>query len=241
MNKVVLVTGASRGIGAATVEIFARHGYDVVLNYLHRKDRAMALKELLEGKYGVRCLVIRADVSLKEDVICMCDEIQNVYCRLDVIVNNAGIAIDTTFEDKDVADFQRVLNTNLVGPFLVCKYLGALMKGGSIVNVGSTNGIDSYYEYSMDYDASKAGLHILTKDLAIAMGPDIRVNAVAPGWVMTEMNTELDTVFMKKELEKIVLDRFAKPEEIGEVIYFLASEEARYVNGTVIQVDGGRK
>lgn len=241
MSKVVLVTGGSRGIGAATVEIFARHGYDVVINYLHREDEALALKRLIEEKYGSRCLVVQADVSKESEVLRLYDEIREFFGKLDVIVNNAGIAIDTIFSDKSVLDFQKVLNTNLVGPFLVSKHLHGLMKEGSIVNVGSTNGIDSYYEYSMDYDASKAGLHILTKDLAIAMGPDIRVNAVAPGWVLTEMNQELDPLFIEKELDRIVLGRFAKPEEIGEVIYFLASEEARYVNGTVIVVDGGRK
>ena len=113
--------------------------------------------------------------------------------------------------------------------------------GGSIVNVGSTNGIDSFYTYSMDYDASKAGLHILTKDLAVEFSPSIRVNAVAPGWVKTEMNKNLDLEFMKGEKLKIALDRFADAMEIAKVIYFLASDDASYINGAVVVVDGGRK
>ena len=124
----------------------------------------------------------------------------------------------------------------------MCKYVSKYMLergSGSIVNVGSMNGIDSYYTYSMDYDASKAGLHILTKDLAVLFAPVIRVNAVAPGWVGTPMNRNLDADYIKNEEFKIALGRFALPEEIANVIYFLASDEASYINGTVIKVDGG--
>ncbi len=241
MNKVVLVTGASQGIGAATSEVFASHGYDVVLNYFHSEEKAFSLKKRLEKQYDIQVLAVKADVSLESDVQRMRDRIREVFGRLDVIVNNAGIAIDTTFEEKSVLNFQKTLNTNLIGPFIVSKYLSELMEMGSIINVGSTNGIDSYYEYSMDYDASKAGLHVLTKDLAIALGNKIRVNAVAPGWVWTSMNQDLEKEYIQEEEKKIVLERFADPKEIAHVIYFLASDEASYVNGAVIVVDGGRK
>ena len=121
------------------------------------------------------------------------------------------------------------------------KYLASLMDKGFIINIGSTNGIDSYYPYSMDYDASKAGLHILTKDMAVDLGPNIRVNAVAPGWVETPMNESLTKEYKQEEIKKIIMNRFATPEEIAEVIYFLASDKASYINGAVIVVDGGRK
>ena len=112
---------------------------------------------------------------------------------------------------------------------------------GAIVNVSSTNGIDSYYPYSMDYDASKAGINLLTKNLAVELGPEIRVNSVAPGWVTTEMNQELDEEYIQEEEAKIILNRFAEPYEIAKAIYFLASEDASYINGAILQVDGGRK
>lgn len=243
MNRVVLVTGGSSGIGEATVRLFASYGYDVVINYNSGEDRAIRIAKDIEEKYNISTLCIKADVSNEDEVKDMVDRVINKFGRIDVLVNNAGIAIDSDFSDKTVSNFRKILDVNLIGTFIVSKYVSKYMLeyGGSIVNVGSTNGIDSFYTYSMDYDASKAGIHILTKDLAIEFSPSIRVNAVAPGWVETPMNSELDLDYMNDEKNKIALGRFAKPEEIAKVIYFLASDEASYVNGSVIVVDGGRK
>lgn len=244
MNKVVLITGASSGIGEAVVKLFASHGYDVVIHYYNGEDRAYSIAKEINKNYQVRTICIKANVSDEEDVMNMVERIKNEFGRIDVLVNNAGIAIDSDFSLKDGDSFRRILDVNLIGPFLVSKYVSNYMKEqgkGAIVNVGSTNGIDSYYPYSMDYDASKAGLHILTKDLAVELAPNIRVNAIAPGWVKTPMNDELDDEFINLELKRIALERFAEVEEIAKVIYFLASEEASYVNGAIIVADGGRK
>ena len=244
MNKVVLITGASKGIGKYTAEYFAKNNYNVVINYLTSKEDALKLKCELENKYNITCLTIKADVSCEEEVRKMVDSVIDKFGHIDTLVNNAGIAIDTTFEDKTVSNFNKILATNLVGTFLVIKYVSKYMKKegkGSIVNVSSTNGIDSYYPYSMDYDASKAGINILTKNLAVELSPNIRVNAVAPGWVKTEMNKELDKDYIKSEEEKIALGRFAAPIEIAKIIYFLASDDASYINGTIVVADGGRK
>ena len=168
----------------------------------------------------------------------------NTFNRLDCLVNNAGIAIDTTFEDKKVPNFQKILNTNLIGPFLTSKYSYPYLKkqpNASIINISSTNGIDTIYPESLDYDASKAGLISLTKNLAIEFSPFVRVNSVAPGWVNTEMNKELDDKFIKEEEQKILLNRFAEPEEIAKVVAFLASNDAKYINSEIIRVDGGTK
>ena len=130
-----------------------------------------------------------------------------------------------------------------VAPFLVSKYVSKIMlqnKKGSIINVSSTNAIDSYYPYSMDYDSSKAGLNILTKNLSVELAPYIRVNAIAPGWINTPMNEYLDKNFKEKEINKIALNRFAEPIEIAKIIYFLASDDASYINGSIIVADGGR-
>lgn len=244
MRKVVLVTGGSRGIGEAVARLFASKGYNIVINYSSNEEKADSLAIELSNLYGVGVKSIKADVSNEEDVKQMVGAIIAEFGYIDVLVNNAGIAIDSDFSDKRVSDFRRILDVNLVGPFVVSKYVSKYMmkrRMGSIVNVGSTNGIDSFYTYSMDYDASKAGLHILTKDLAIEFAPNIRVNAVAPGWVNTSHNKNLDEEYIKEEEKKITLGRFAEPSEIAKVIYFLASDDASYINGSVIVADGGRK
>lgn len=242
MNKVVLVTGASRGIGKATIIEFAKKGYDVVINYLNSKEDALELKKEIEEDYRVKALVVKADVANEEEVKNMVEETILKFGHIDVLVNNAGIAIDTIFDDKTKENFLKTLNTNLIGPFLVSKEVGKYMleaKHGSIINISSTNAIDTIYPESLDYDASKAGLISLTKNLAIQYAPYIRVNSVAPGWVLTDMNKELDEDFMNEECEKILINRFANPSEIAKVVVFLASDDASYINSSIIRVDGG--
>lgn len=243
MNKTVLITGASRGVGASCAKVFAKNGYNVIINYNNSMNEALKLKEELENTYKVRALIIKCDISIENEVIDMVDKSIEVFDKIDVLVNNAGIAIDKDFDDKNVEDFKRTLDVNLIGTFLVSKYIGKHMlknKYGSIINVSSTNGIDSYYKESLDYDASKAGVISLTNNLANAYAPYIRVNCVAPGWINTDMNKELDDEFIKKEENKILLKRFANPVEIANVIYFLASDSASYINSSVIKIDGGR-
>ena len=242
MNKVVFVTGGSRGIGRAIVLEFAKNNYDVVVNYINSKDKAMELKKEIEDKYKVNCLLVRGDVSNEDDVSNMVNKIVDKFSKIDVLVNNAGIAIDTLFDDKTVSNFRKILDVNLIGTFLVSKYVSKYMNsGGSIINISSTNGIDTNYTFSLDYDASKAGVINLTRNMAVEFAPNIRVNSVAPGWVNTDMNKILDKDFANDEVNKILLKRFAEPMEIAKVVRFLASDDASYINGTVIRVDGGVK
>lgn len=243
-EKVALVTGSSRGIGAATIMEFAKKGYSVVINYVNSEEEAMALKKQVEEEYHVASLAIKADVSREEEVSNMIEEVIHTFGHIDCLVNNAGIAIDTLFEDKTVENFRKTLDVNLIGTFLVSKYVGKYMlkeKKGSIINISSTNGIDTVYPMSLDYDASKAGVISLTRNLAIQYAPYIRVNSVAPGWVLTDMNQELDSEFIKEECESILENRFADPSEIAKVVVFLASDDASYINNEVIRVDGGWK
>ena len=243
-NKVVLITGSSRGIGAKTAEIFASHNYNVVINYNNSEDEAISLSKKLESKYNIKTLVIKCDVSNEVEVKNMVDEAINTFNHIDVLVNNAGIAIDTPFEDKAVENFRRILDVNLIGTFLVRKYVSKHMlenKKGTIINVTSTDAIDTYYPEGLDYDASKAGVISLTHNLAKQFAPFIRVNAIASGWVETDMNKEMDHEYKDNEIKKILLNRFANPEEIANVIYFLSSDEASYINSSIIRVDGGVK
>ena len=241
-RKVVLITGASRGLGAAIVRKFASLNYNVVINYNKSFDEAKKLKEEIKSKFNDDSLIVKADVSNEVEVKEMINLIIQKFGKIDCLVNNAGIAIDTLFEDKTVENFKKILDVNLIGTFLVSKYVSKYMleqKKGNIINISSTNGIDTYYPYSLDYDASKAGVISLTNNLAMQFAPIINVNCVAPGWINTDMNKELDKDYVKEENSKILLGRFAEPMEIANVVAFLASDEASYVNGSIIRVDGG--
>lgn len=242
MNKVVLVTGASRGIGKAIAEEFARGGDNVILNYIKNKDKAEKLRNKLENEYKIKALAIQTDISKEHQVQKMVEMIIKEFGKIDVLVNNAGIAIDKEFENRTVEDWKKTLNVNLIAPFIVSQYVGNEMlknKSGKIINVSSTNGINSFFPTSIDYDASKAGLINLTHNLAIQFAPYINVNCVAPGWVNTDMNKELPKELIEDETEKIYKKRFAQPSEIAKVVAFLASDDADYINSEVIKVDGG--
>jgi len=241
-NKVVIVTGSVRGIGRATILEFAKKGYDAVICYNKTGAPAEALKQEIESSYGVKAFIVSVDISSEESVKNMVSAVMNEFGHIDVLVNNAGIAIDKEFEDRTVEDWQKTLSVNLIGTFLVSKYVGEVMmkqKAGKIVNVSSTNGINSFFPTSIDYDASKAGVINLTHNLAVQFAPYVNVNSVAPGWVNTDMNMALPKDFIEEETQKIYKKRFAEPGEIGKVIVFLASDDADYINGETIKIDGG--
>lgn len=242
MKKVVLITGASRGIGKATAIEFAKKGYNVVINYVSNDDAAKNLKKYLTENYDADVMTCKCDISDEVKVKEMVKQVIDYFGKIDVLVNNAGIAIDVAFDDKTVENFRKTLDVNLIGPFIVSREVGKYMleqKSGVIVNVSSDDAYEGYYEFSLDYDASKAGLINLTHNLSKYFAPYIRVNAVAPGWIETEMNSLLDKEQMNEIENKYYLKRLGKPEEVAKAIYFLASDDATYINNEVLRVDGG--
>ena len=238
-NKVALITGASRGLGKEIATIFAKNQINVIINYLYSKKEAIQLANTLEKKYLIKALALKCDISSEEEVKEMIQTIKQKFQRIDILINNAAISNDSIFLDKTKEDFLKIMETNLLGPFLVSKYASKIMEKGSIINISSTNALDTNYPYSADYDASKAGVISLSANLAEELAPNIRVNTVTPGWIKTDMTKDLDLEFMKQEEKKILLNRFADPKEIAEVVYFLTTDEASYINKSVIRVDGG--
>lgn len=237
--KTVVITGASRGIGAACAIKFAKNNYNVVINYKSDEENATELAEDITNKYGVEVLVVKANVAKETEVKDMFAKIKDKFKKIDVIVNNAGIAIDNDYLEKTSSEFRQVIETNLLGTFLVSKYAALLMDEGSIINVSSNCATNDSYPEGMDYNASKAGVITLTKDFAKRLAPKIRVNAVLPGWIDTDMNKDIEPKFKQEETAKILLNRFGTKEEVAEVIFFLTT--ASYINGSLITVDGGLK
>ncbi len=234
----VLVTGSSRGIGSAIIKKFASNGWNVVINYNNSKSAAEKLESELE-KYNIEVLRIKCDIKKEEEVKNMFLKIKEKFNSLDVIVNNAGISLDNELNKKDANEFMKVINTNLLGTYLVSKHGMNLLKKGSIINISSNNVFNGNIINSVDYDASKAGIISLTHDFAKYLAPDIRVNCICPGWINTDMNKNIYSEYKKEEENKILLKKFGEVEDIANVVYFLASNDAKYINDTIISVDGG--
>ena len=166
------------------------------------------------------------------------------FGKLDILVNNAGIVFEIPFFDKTTAHWRRTIDVNLMGVFFCSKYAAIQMKKqktGKIINISSTNGIDTLSPDSIDYDATKSAVISMTKNLAVELAPNIAVNCVAPGWVDTEINKNLPKNYIKEETKKISLNRFGKPEEIANAVLFLASDQASFITGSTLVVDGGYK
>lgn len=244
MNKVVLITGAARGIGKAIALELAKSGYDIVINYLTSGNEALQLQKTITDFYGVRCLAYRADVSNEEEVDRMVSAVEEELHGVDILINNAAVDLSNLFHLKTAEEFRRTLDVNVVGAYICSKRVSRHMldqEYGRIINISSTNGINTYYPMSFDYDASKAALISLTHDLAVQFSPNVHVNAVAPGFIGTESELEgYDDEFLKEETDKILVSRYGKPEEVAYLVRFLISHEADYINNTVIRIDGGQ-
>lgn len=217
----VLVTGGARGLGIAISLYYLKMGHSVVVNYNNSDEMALKLK----SEYGDRVSIVKADVSNEDDVKRMFDALG----ELDVVVNNAGIAKDSDPMEKSAEEFLEVIKVNLLGTFLVSKYAVNHVDKGCIVNISSTNALDTYYPESMDYDASKAGVISLTHNFSLYLKDrDIRVNVVCPDWIDTDMNLEMDEEYKKS------LGVFLKPEEVAKVVYDVSVDKS--VNDVVIRV-----
>lgn len=245
MNKVVLVTGGAQGIGKAIVLELAKNHYDVVINYLTSNKAATLLEEEIKKNYDVRVMTVKADVSKEEEVDAMISLIEKQWGGVDILVNNAAVDLSNLFHLKTADEFRKTLDVNVVGAFNCSKRVYRHMldqEYGRIINISSTNGINTYYPMCIDYDASKAALISLTHNLAFEYGPYINVNAIAPGFIGTENELDgYDEEFLKEEQEKIMVNRYGKPEEVAYLVKFLISDEANFINNTIIRIDGGQK
>lgn len=242
MSKVCLITGGARGIGKKIAETMSNNGYTVVVNYNSSTERAMAFERELSDM-GRECLFVKADVSEETQVKNMVELVMSKYGKIDVLVNNSAVTHDSLFGEKSADDFRRVLDVNVVGAFNVSKLVGNIMhnqKYGKIINIASTNGINTYYPMCVEYDASKSALISLTHNLAVQFAPYVNVNAIAPGFIATESELDgMDEEFVKEESEKTLVRKVGTEEDVANLVKFLASDEAGYINNEVIRIDGG--
>ena len=240
-GKVALVTGASRGIGAAIASKLASLGCDVAINYAGNIQKAEETLNSVKA-YGVNAQIYQANVANYEEVEAMTKQIIKDFGHLDIIINNAGITSDNLMMRMDQDSFDSVIDVNLKGTWNVCKSITRPIlkqRSGVIINLSSVVGINGNVG-QVNYAASKAGVIGLTKSLAKEFASrNIRVNAVAPGYVKSDMTAKLSEEITEKVLENIPLGQLGVVEDIANSVAFLVSDEARYITGQVLVVDGG--
>ena len=239
--SVALVTGGTRGIGKQISLTLAKKGYDIAINYRTENEELKNLKEEIE-KEKVKCLTVKGDVSNFEDCEKFVKETVDNLGSIDVLVNNAGITRDMLIMRMKKEDFEQVIDVNLVGTFNVTKNVIPYMmkaRSGNIINISSVVGISGNAGQT-NYSASKAGIIGFTKSLAKEVASrNIRVNAVAPGFIQTSMTDSLKDEIKEEIAKNIPLKRMGKPEDVANVVKFLASEDSSYITGQVINIDGG--
>jgi 3-oxoacyl-[acyl-carrier protein] reductase len=242
-NRVAIVTGSSRGIGKAIAKLFASEGARVVVNYSKSEKEALAVVDEIK-RDGGRAIHLQADISKSGDVRKMVQKTVQEYNGVDILVNNAGVHFAKDFFDITEDEWNRTIDVNLKGAYLCSKEVAPIMikqKRGRIINISSNSG--EYHQSAMrfvEYVVSKAGMNGLTRALALKLGPYIRVNAILPGYISTEMVAHFTPEDEKMLMNETAVKRFGKVEDVAYAALFLASDESDFITGELMFVTGGR-
>ena len=234
MRKIALITGCAKGIGREIALDLARSGYNIIGTYNTSLKEMNELKTKIEN-IGVNFQFYKLDLSSEDNINDMCNKIKEKYANVDVLVNNAALSLDNNFLDKTKEEFIKVLEVNLVGPFLLIQKLNNLLVDSKIINISSTDGINTYSKLSMDYSASKAGLINLTKSLALEL-ENTKVYAICPNWVNTESIREMNPGYLEDEMNRVGQKKLIAPKEVSHKVLDIIESDME--SGSIIVMEG---
>ena len=234
-DKIVLVTGASKGIGKAITDFFASNKATIIMTYNTNLESSNKTKDELISKYNVNIINYHLDLSSEDSINDLYKEIKEKYGHIDILVNNASLSIDEDFNELTKEDFMKVLEVNTVGTFLMIKYMSKLMNSNDyIFNISSTDGIDTGSTLSINYNVSKAGIINMTETISRIIEP--KIITICPNWVETEVTKDMNQEYLINEMKRINQVKLIKPEKIPQVINELINNDC--VNGSIIRIDG---
>ena len=235
--RTILVTGSAKGLGKELILKFAKEGYNLIINYKNSKKEAYELKKYILEKYKTNVLIIKCDITKEKEVKNMIDKSVNTFKNIDILINNASLSLDDFIENKNIEDFKKVLNVNIIGTFLVTREVIKKCNVKNIINISSTDSIDTYNDISLDYCISKAGINMMTK-IFRKKYKNIDICAVAPNWMNTESIKNMNQEYLKEEMERIGQKKLIEPVYVANLIYDIISTK-KYKDCDIIKIEEG--
>lgn len=233
--KTILVTGSAQGLGANIIEKFAKNGYNVIITYKSSKNKAIILEDKIR-KYNLNVISVKCDITKISDIRNLIKVVKSRFNNIEVLVNNASLSLDSSFENKSKEEFMKVLETNIYGTFLITRELIKKYKVEKVINISSTDSIDTYSDLNIDYSLSKCGINFMTKFFSNKY-KDIKFYNILPNWINTETIQNMNSEYLESELRRVNQDKLIEPEYISNIIYEMATT-CKYDDNNEIRIDG---
>lgn len=233
--KTILVTGSAQGLGANIIEKFAKNGYNVIITYKSSKNKAIILEDKIK-KYNLNVISVKCDITKISDIRNLIKVVKSRFNNIEVLVNNASLSLDSSFENKSKEEFMKVLETNIYGTFLITRELIKKYKVEKVINISSTDSIDTYSDLNIDYSLSKCGINFMTKFFSNKY-KDIKFYNILPNWINTETIQNMNSEYLESELRRVNQDKLIEPEYISNIIYEMATT-CKYDDNNEIRIDG---
>ena len=233
--KTILVTGSAQGLGANIIEKFAKNGYNVIITYKSSKNKAIILEDKIR-KYNLNVISVKCDITKISDIRNLIKVVKARFNNIEVLVNNASLSLDSSFENKSKEEFMKVLETNIYGTFLITRELIKKYKVEKVINISSTDSIDTYSDLNIDYSLSKCGINFMTKFFSKKY-KDIKFYNILPNWINTETIQNMNSEYLESELRRVNQSKLIEPEYISNIIYEMVTT-CKYDDNNEIRIDG---